>query len=307
MKIIKEQFTKTKQEIIAQFEKTREAEMKKIKRERLLFEQQKKMNEILPDKRERHEISNLKDQIRMLTETNKAKLLKQQFETDRYKQKVTLLSKEKDQLVSQIQFLEQEKQELLNRDNERRVIRKVAKKKEAFTQTIDFDNENISDTFDDRNSYRKNMVVDQKSINQKRIDLKGIEKSVEKGVQNGVLHLYNNNQNHTEHNQDQTQTNIINSTSNFDELYPVLVMDDLEKPHTETELTDGKKVRIFEDGTKWTFYKNGTLKQELSNQTVIYFTNGDAKQVMSDADSNLDVWKWRFSLLLCDYKDDPHT
>ncbi|EPZ32758.1 T-complex protein 10 domain-containing protein [Rozella allomycis CSF55] len=65
----------------------------------------------------------------------------------------------------------------------------------------------------------------------------------------------------------------------FEKRCPKLNLSEVNCFQNELLLPDGKRQRALDDGSLWTFYRNGTLKKDTLNKTLIFFTNKDVKEI----------------------------
>ncbi|KAJ1507566.1 hypothetical protein HMI56_000033, partial [Coelomomyces lativittatus] len=83
-----------------------EEEKRKLKRDRMLFEKHKKINDLLPTKRERLELEALKTQLQELQDLIKQKELKSKLSEERYKQRLDQLAVSNKELKEELLFLQ---------------------------------------------------------------------------------------------------------------------------------------------------------------------------------------------------------
>ncbi|ORX41315.1 hypothetical protein BCR36DRAFT_339697 [Piromyces finnis] len=110
--------TEEKQKI----EEMKEEELRRIKREQLLSEKQKREEELLPSVQDKQEIKALKEEIEKLKEEEKEKESKYKLTVDRLRKQIDDLTKKNNELHEEIKVLEKERamNMKINKENERR-------------------------------------------------------------------------------------------------------------------------------------------------------------------------------------------
>jgi hypothetical protein len=94
-----------------------EAGMKKLKRDKMLWDKQKKLNEMLPTKRERQELELLQQKLMDQQQLSKQKETRMVLTQDRLNKKITDLEKRNQELQQQVKVLEQERFSVLEMKN----------------------------------------------------------------------------------------------------------------------------------------------------------------------------------------------
>ncbi|TPX71843.1 hypothetical protein SpCBS45565_g00784 [Spizellomyces sp. 'palustris'] len=280
----KKSFEKYKQEEIEKINQMREDTLRDLKRERKIWEKQRKAAEILPTKRERQDVELLRKQIETLQASFKEKESRMTLAQDRLKRRVEDLTRRNMELQEEVKVLEQERAAYVERNQtcletvhrppvyakHQPVIIKHVKGAES-TPTNGWtsrEEEPIGNSGPSPSSTTQSISA----VTKKRVSRRSISNSVKSRA----------------------------AVAELDALEKRLSFSGCVEQRTTS---DGKLERVYANGIKLVRYSNGTLKEVHPDDEliVIHFTNGDSKTVF--ADGRIVYWYTEQRTLHTTYKD----
>ncbi|XP_072467760.1 centrosomal P4.1-associated protein isoform X1 [Notamacropus eugenii] len=251
---------------LARIEEFKKEEMRKLQKERRVFEKYTTTARAIPDRKEREEIQALKQQISDLQEELKRKELKWSNTHGRLKSQIETLAKENTDLREEIKIMERFRLE-------------AWKKAEAIENNLKNENSLIS-------------VKKEESTN----PLLGFQKS--QNLSSSQMEKYKKNHSPGQGNLPRRPKSApVHDLSNSDkrQLIPSEICEPLicpvpdskvqeEEIHGEISHPDGKVEKVLKSGCHVILFPNGTRKEVSSDGKTITITffNGDVKKVMPD-------------------------
>ncbi|XP_071660055.1 centrosomal P4.1-associated protein isoform X2 [Patagioenas fasciata] len=273
------EFQQQKAQELAAIEEYKKKEMKKLQKERKVFEKYTTEAKAIPDKKERDEIQALKQQIAELQEDLKRKEAKWSTTHRRLKDQIEVLVNENMELKEEVKIMERFRLE-------------AWKKVEAAGSKRKIEN---SGTLKRAESCLPNRGLKSQSASlllpvQKYSKINGKSYSQAKGK----LSRTSASAPASDRSNSETMTALEDSSSTFTgdtspneanvSLPSGPAFTDSEEIERETAYPDGKVEKVLKNGCHLIFFPNGTWKKVGSDGKTITITffNGDVKQVMPD-------------------------
>ncbi|XP_077014886.1 centrosomal P4.1-associated protein isoform X2 [Tamandua tetradactyla] len=262
-------FEQQKAKELARIEEFKKEEMRKLQRERKVFEKYTTAARAFPDKKEREEIQALKQQIADLQEDLKRKEAKWLSTHSRLRSQIEMLVKENTDLREEIKMMERfrldawKKAEAFESSIKADQHITIVKKDESMNPSVRFQNRQIS-SGTQVEKYKKNYLPTQDSPSRRH-----------KAVPPRDLGDSDKGQ----------------ATSPREPLEAMHFPDpeykkEEEKEEIQGEIShpDGKVEKVFKNGCHLILFPNGTRKEVSADRKTITVTffNGDVKQVMPD-------------------------
>ncbi|TPX50670.1 hypothetical protein SeMB42_g01186 [Synchytrium endobioticum] len=258
-------FEQYKHQEMEKIQATRNQELKSIRREKAAWEQQRKVADLIPTKKERQEVEQLKKKIDDLTSIAKQRESRLQLTIDRLRRHVETLERRNSELQDELKVLEQE-----------RVAHVALQKDTAHPLVI-----------------KHSPSVDQASTNVGGLAGATSNIPIVKKSQRPPLDTI------TPPNNDTTSKS---GCSNYLQSAPHPINNDppapdatlkalagrlgITGPYKDTPVGDSKLERSFEAGATLVWYRNGTTKEVYADgNIVVRFVNGDYKRITANKDT----------------------
>ncbi|KAL5037475.1 hypothetical protein BDV3_006960 [Batrachochytrium dendrobatidis] len=243
-----------------------EENMRTFRKERLLWERNKKATEILPNKRERQEIDALKAQLTEQLKVWKDKEMRLLQTQDRLNRKVGELTRRNTELLEEVKTLEQERANFiphLTNQSHRTLLDST----HSTIKSVSAQPNPNSTTQIPLRTTKSTLIksdMPQSSMRYKPVSSSGNTNT--KAVPRALLKP--------------SATPVHPSIDALNRLEKTL---GLPKCNEERSFPEGKRDRLYEGGTRLVWHINGTMKQTRTNGLeVVYFSNGDYKTMHPD-------------------------
>jgi len=278
-KLVKEmdEFKKQREIERAEFEEQKKQEVDKLKKEKLIFERQMRTLYSLPNRKEREEIEQLKNEIKKLNEELNGKTKQYKLCMDRAKKQIDDLTKKNSELQTEIRILEELRvKEMTSSKKSKKLKENVppAVQHEAINTTSREQAKPIKAQSTLCTTGTQSDIIQDPSptTNQSTIP---IEYTIPKN--NQVTHNLINEE------LDEEDTLDLLEDANYALVFPQKYHSKVSKLKNQSTTPDGKTIRIYEDGKTELILPNGTKKEcHADGYSVIYFPNEDINQVFPD-------------------------
>ncbi|KAI9099411.1 T-complex protein 10 C-terminus-domain-containing protein [Phlyctochytrium arcticum] len=259
----------------------REEAVRDIKRDKSLWERQRKAADVLPSKKERHEMEVLRKQIESLQNSAREEKSRLTLAHDRLKRRVEDLTKRNNELQEEVKVLEQQRATWLQRNSTPAdIVQKPTVTKQQQPIVVKhprpptaLPNALIPNKSDGPVVANASPPASKKRLSSKPSQDFDEEVPFTKSTSaSGSSALR------------KTKAALMNTKIACPELDHMQEKLGLVGCIEQHDFSDGKQIRIYQHGVKLVRYQNRTIKEvhPKENVTVIHFTNGDYKKVMSD-------------------------
>ncbi|KAM8977641.1 centrosomal P4.1-associated protein [Pelodytes ibericus] len=262
-------FEQQKAKELTQIEDLKKEALKKLQKDRKVFEKYASAARAIPDKKEREEIQSLKQHVKDLQEELKRKEARWSTTHGRLRDQIETLLKENAELREEIKFMEKVR------------VESWKKTEAAESKRKNVENRRQSDSANPVNATDKPKSPSSVSLPEKHTHVTSRSQSPNKAKVlkqcklPTVSHVTESETTKCSDHMPQTEQKL---------LTPVLKGSEDEDVQGEICYSDGKIERILRNGCHVILFPNGTRKEVSSdgNSTTVTFFNGDVKQVMAD-------------------------
>ncbi|XP_077637606.1 centrosomal P4.1-associated protein [Lonchura striata] len=272
-------FGQKKAQELAEIEEYKKKEIKKLQKERKVFEKYTTEARAIPDKKERDEIQALKQQIAELQEDLKRKEAKWSTTHRRLKDQIEALVNENFELKEEIKIMEKFRLEAWKKAEAAGSKKKIENPGMGLNRA-----ESCLPNRDLKSQAASLLLPVQKCSKINGKNYSQAKGKLSRAPASGPANERNNSEAMTAL-EDSSQTSMVDTSNEAYVSAPsVPVFTGSEEIQRETAYPDGKVEKVLKNGCHLIFFPNGTWKKVGSDGKTITITffNGDVKQIMPD-------------------------